>query len=135
MSTQRINNNSGSYLPLYWGLLQPQLNSKYKSHVEFPFGWVFSFQFVQAFLLLHWNHLQILEDKMVQKNYDCDLCTSSFKGMEDLFSHVADAHKKHPCDMCEKVFLKKESLESHCKVVHHLKYECDLCNSSFNLRH
>ena len=68
---------------------------------------------------------------MVQKNYDCDLCTSSFKGMEDLFSHVADAHKKHPCDMCEKVFLKKESLESHCKVVHHLKYECDLCNSSF----
>ena len=59
-------------------------------------------------------------DHKVQNNYDCDLCTSSFKGMEDLFFHVADAHKKHPCDMCEKVFLKMESLESHCQVVHHM---------------
>ena len=50
--------------------------------------------------------------------------------MEDLFFHVADAHKKHPCDKCEKVFLKIESLESHIKDEHN--YDCDLCDRSFN---
>ena len=64
-----------------------------------------------------------------QKNYECDICHNSFQGMEELFVHVADAHKKHPCDKCEKVFLKKESLESHIKDEHN--YDCDLCDRSF----
>ena len=63
-----------------------------------------------------------------QKTYDCDMCDSSFKGMEELFLHVRDSHPKQFCDMCDKEFLKIESLENHIKFEHLnlTKLQCDM---------
>ena len=70
-----------------------------------------------------------------QKTYDCDMCDSSFKGMEELFLHVRDSHPKHFCDMCEKEFLKIESLENHIKFEHLnlTKLQCDMGEKSFQI--
>lgn len=77
----------------------------------------------------------ILYKKLINGNYTCDICNSSFEQKSKIMRHITSKHSFHrpfKCSICSKAFKYKCDLKAH-KLVHEtvhssLLHRCDKCD-------
>jgi len=103
------------------------------SHIHLP---LVECQFCSKMFRINYISDHLKNVHTTDKNFQCKICSKSFKSAQCLKKHEKTHNKVHKCDICNKMYPILSKLNQHKKIYHEngKSFECEICGKKFNLK-